>query len=802
MPASQPATTPTAMSLARFPLELLTAILDLVARDDEADDDDGDDDDDDGYARGADAADFYAAGSPAEDGLWRADVRLRAGRGLRPSRIDAAAASTLLECALVCKASPPFFAAAMSVLWYRRVVVSGSTDWDRLRPLVLRPQRLYCDYRKLIHEFVIRTSSARSLTSDTRPMGGIPSTSRSPFRRLSGDLPGPPAKLPSLTQPSGDTRMQGLPRLLHACAALTVLRVDAPALNDDDLWIIAPACRHLHTLSLLSAPIPHARISDEGIVAVATHCPHLRSIAVRAHGRAAAAAFSDRGIDALAAAYPGRLRTFALEWVDAAAAGPEATGGGLAVASPRRLSPAALRNTDFNGRPPNLPSSTATASSPPHPTAAGDDPEADARFTRSLVALIAANPDMRALALHWPVGVEPALLAASRHLSHLIALRVGGLPSRHPLPLTADASPAAAIGAVLAANLGLRSLRLSDLGLGPDGLRQVVDYCVRRAAHNRKRAATAAAAAAAAAATRMHGAELAEPAAVTQVDIEAGPAVEPLAALTTLDLDGVGFLSATLAELAAPRFGNLTRLRVSPSRLSASVPFAAADAAAAVALRNMPRLRALALPVGGAAPLQALADACPRLVRLDAAAGPPAASAAAAAAGALLLGDDADDAIAALASGCPRLAALRIGPAAVGVGDSTLRVLAAGLGGCLTRLALPARGCGVSLAGVRELASACGPRLRVLENVPVRADGGGTDVHSVVDSAAEPPRMGDVASVLAPLLPRLRRLSLLPVGGGGAFAAADTAALEKVRAAFAAQRCRVEMLLPPPPPPM
>lgn len=59
--------------------------------------------------------------------------------------------------------------------------------------------------------------------------------------------------LSTRTTPMVDSRPTHLRRFLGRALNLSSLVLHAPAVNDDDLWVIAAACRSLHTLALVSA---------------------------------------------------------------------------------------------------------------------------------------------------------------------------------------------------------------------------------------------------------------------------------------------------------------------------------------------------------------------------------------------------------------------------------------------------------------------------------------------------------------------------------------------------------------------
>ncbi|KND03186.1 uncharacterized protein SPPG_09005 [Spizellomyces punctatus DAOM BR117] len=266
-----------------------------------------------------------------------------------------------------CLVSRSWFSSAHTYLWGN---LEWYTDeWEDFRNVLSRPRHLAADYRHSIQKLVITTSS-------------------------------PPE--------AGEPRLMGLRKLLHNCPRLTVLNLDCPALNDDDMWTLSTSCRQLRALSLVSGSHPSGCVTDEGIQAIASNCRNLCHLRLRA---TCAGAFTERAFRAIAERYTDQLQSFALEWVGTHSTGLSVYGGG---------------------------------------------PDAERRFVEALQAVILQNAKLHALSLDWPIGIDKSLDAAAQTLRYLRSLRIG------------NAHNTLAIKLLIAANPSLESLSLYEVNLAPE----------------------------------------------------------------------------------------------------------------------------------------------------------------------------------------------------------------------------------------------------------------------------------------------------------------------------------------------
>ncbi|RKO92728.1 hypothetical protein BDK51DRAFT_29397 [Blyttiomyces helicus] len=279
-----------------------------------------------------------------------------------PSLVD------LLSTALVSK---PWFAACVGFLWRKISCSSPECMWERYRKLFARPPRLFYDYRQAVQHLHVEAAVA----------------------------------WPAIV--AGSPKLQ-LHKVLTKCPRLSVLKLDCPVVSDDDLWVISTSCRQLRALAVVSSPTEaHGRITDEGILAVAKNCAQMRHIRIRIVDRSL---LTERAFQAVARAWAGRLRTFALEWVQARMGGMGVVGGG----------------------------------------GEEDAAESERRIADALREIIELNPGLHTVSFDWPCALAPTLAAAAASLRALQFLRVAHAPD--PVP----------VAAIIAANPALRSLSVLE----------------------------------------------------------------------------------------------------------------------------------------------------------------------------------------------------------------------------------------------------------------------------------------------------------------------------------------------------
>lgn len=158
----------------------------------------------------------------------------------------------LFACAQVCRS---WFHAVLPFLW--REIKCYADDWETLRALVSTEKHTPRPPSPL-HKPLLK-----SFDLDYRPYISI-------LRLLTS----------SAQWAQGEVKPTGLRRTIQKCNNLRILQLDCPALNDDDLWVVAKNCPLLNHLSFVSAPMDHARITDEGLNAIC-NCKYLTNIFIR-----------------------------------------------------------------------------------------------------------------------------------------------------------------------------------------------------------------------------------------------------------------------------------------------------------------------------------------------------------------------------------------------------------------------------------------------------------------------------------------------------------------------------------------
>ncbi|TPX55632.1 hypothetical protein PhCBS80983_g05157 [Powellomyces hirtus] len=272
----------------------------------------------------------------------------------------------LYSCCLVNHA---WFNSAHAFVWKR---VNGySHEWQKYCKLLSKPKGLTVDYRTCIQEV--------TLVATTSDWEG--------------------------SQDSEDMRRHSLVKILKFSPRLTILNLDFPAINDDDLWIISSSCRQLIALSIVAGVQTAGSVSDEGLSAVVRNCrniKHLRLKSLRDASRDLG--FTARGFRAVADGYRGQLKTFALGCA------------GMGIARLVHI-----------------------------------DNEDDRRVKEALADILINNPDLDTLSLDWPIAVDDILQVAAENLKSLRTFRVG------------NAINTAAVSAILRNNLSLQAVSLNEL---------------------------------------------------------------------------------------------------------------------------------------------------------------------------------------------------------------------------------------------------------------------------------------------------------------------------------------------------
>ncbi|KAJ3084149.1 hypothetical protein HDU99_003034 [Rhizoclosmatium hyalinum] len=534
----------------------------------------------------------------------------------------------LLECAVV---SRQFGSSAVEQLW--RTIVLPVSEWDSLRSLFARPQRLTRDYRLLIRSLVLGNSAASA------------NGSASPNNSASS--------LPQNSNAAG----AGLARFVAGIGlGLKVLVVDAPIFSDDDLEPQSPSLMGMPSNMSKTGALGQGRITDDGIISLVTHCKNIRHLRLRALGPSAPL-FTDRGFDAISRSCT-RLKTFALEWCGS-----------------------------HGGR-----SSNGTTKTEGESAAA------------AISRVIVTNKELSVLSVDWCLSgseFDTVIEAAYSHLSKLELLRVGGF---HSL---------SAISPLVKSNPNLKSLILLDMMTATISQSDIESFFYG------------------------HGGALFPPSTTSTSSSSTVVANSPkdfTISLETLELDGTGHILSMLPLVS--RFSNLTRLKVTPSRLSASMPFERTDSLVSDAIKVLTNLTFLEIPIVGNGPIFAVAESCPLLEEIDIVDGTHVT----------------DQAVIMLVKGCQRLQHIHLGSANL-LTDASMLVVARSVATKLVSLTLPFRNLNLTYRVLDELQGFC-PNLETLLNLPVLGNVGNGGVTK------------EVVMSTVPLMRRLKKLGLCFVGVG------------------------------------
>ncbi|KAI8814992.1 hypothetical protein BJ742DRAFT_781854 [Cladochytrium replicatum] len=458
---------------------------------------------------------------------------------------------------------------------------------------------------------------------------------------------------------SGTLRLLGLRKILPHCTRLTVLELDCPALNDDDLWVVSKSCSNLKSISLVSAPFESGMITDEGLIAIATYCTFLQHIKLKAQHDSG---FTDRGISKLTEVYGGRLLTFAIEWI-----GLYSSTRGMLVSGLTSENTSPVTGLAVSGE------------SVPLTPGLSDRATMEKRFGDALIELIAANPQLELFSLDWPVSLEPILKAAAEHLHCLRRLRIG------------NAYVPDTIAAVIESNPKLESLSLFELNTTSDPS-VVLEPLLRRQGVSAPTLTT----------------DIVDTNAFSSasLSVSTAPSVLPptedlppnTVVLTELELDGVGFMRTLLPIVS--RFTSLTHLKLTAFRRVASLHNSGTDESLSHLIRACPNLVLLHVPIVGDLPIQQLASSCPNLRDLD-----------------IVDGHDLTDyAFLLLARRCTGLSTLYLG-SATHLTDNAIVILARSSATNMKKITLPYMNRNITTRSIEALAEHC-PRLEGLANVP------------------------------------------------------------------------------------
>ncbi|KAJ3328385.1 hypothetical protein HDU76_010053 [Blyttiomyces sp. JEL0837] len=313
--------------------------------------------------------------------------------------------------------------------------------------------------------------------------------------------------------------------------------------------------------------------------------------------------------------------------------------------------------------------------------------ELEKRFANALSNVISSNPNLETLSLHWPweVMMPKVFESAYENLKSLKRLHVGGFDDMRR------------VSRLVSVNPNITSLRLLDIQpharvaelLGPEG------YINSNATNDSFLSFTT--------------------------------------TLESLELDGIGNLTTALPLLS--QFTNLVKLRVSTTRMMATMPFVLTDDVAAVLFRSLRSLRWLEIPIVGSEPVIELARCCHDLEYLDVVDG------------AQISGQ----AIVLLSKGCPRLSHLHLGHATQ-IMDTTIQILSRTHSHTLKSLTLPFGNTNLTIKSLEALATGSG-------SINSDNDNGTVALESLMNLPGAQLRFED----LERWVPRMKRLKVLGV---------------------------------------
>ncbi|KAI8616590.1 hypothetical protein BC830DRAFT_1117298 [Chytriomyces sp. MP71] len=480
----------------------------------------------------------------------------------------------------------------------------------------------------------------------------------------------------SSTASNASSATGGIARFVAGIGAgLRVLCIEAPVISDDDLWAISSRCTSIHTLSLTSFS---GEPSSPSLMGMGI----LSSSSLSRSGSLGQGRISDEGVISIVS-HCQDLRHLRLR-----ASGPTAP-----LISDRAFDAVAQHCGSLKSFALEWCGSLGSR------TSNGSSMEDATRIANSICRVLEANPNLTVLSIDWNLygsELDAVLQSACKYLVHLETFRVGGFSSL------------AQLAPLIQHNWKLKNLILIDMMSANITDTEIPDFFFDL-----------------------------EPSASSLVTTALPPAeYAPLSMrLKTLEVDGIGHILSTLPIVS--RFTNLTRLKVSSSRFSASMAFERTDSLVGDAITHLPLLTYLEIPIVGNAPLFAIANSCPRLQEIDIVDG----------------SQITDQALILLVKSCRELRHVHLGSAAC-LTDTSILVLARTISQSLLSLTLPFRAILLTFKVLDELQSQC-PNIETLLNLPVLGGNLATSISK------------ETLLATVPLMKRLRKLGLCFVGTGG-----------------------------------
>ncbi|KAJ3225436.1 hypothetical protein HK099_006807 [Clydaea vesicula] len=526
----------------------------------------------------------------------------------------------LFNCCLVSKA---WHTIAVSQIW--KSVVIYSENWDLIKPIVTKAND---NYKKLIQRFILKSSNENPLL---------------------------------------DTKPHQLRRVLEKSTNLTVISLNTPSINDDDIWVISMNCKHLSIVNFFSVDVDYARITDEGLQAL-SNCRMLKMLFIRSSwirrkqtGSQSEKmrdpfqstsnqnfAFTDWGFKKLLDSFCGRLLGFGLEW----------TGGSC---SPSDGEDSAVFYSNYG-----------------------------TKLADVLKDLFRLNLNLQEFYLDWPLPIESVLEHSSNFSKNLKKIKIG------------NAQKVDALIKIVNNNHNLQYFSLYELNATVDPTVLLEPFIIDTPKHNLPTmdvnsfnenyfsSQQSVFSSPASLASSFSSSFYSTPTSL-MIPVERKEIVE-------LELDGVGFISNLLTSIT--KFSYLKRLIISPSRRAATLHHFMTDDLVGEVAKHCQQLIYLQAPIVGDAPLVKVAENLKNLEYID-----------------LVSGREISDAaLILLSKKCVKLKDVFLG-SAVYISDNAISVLARSLNLTLNRFALPFGNQRITSRSLNSLTENC-LNLEKLTNLP------------------------------------------------------------------------------------
>ena len=433
-------------------------------------------------------------------------------------------------------------------------------------------------------------------------------------------------------------KLPGFLKFIAACSNLVKLELKLPLINDDDLWVLTTHCPNLQGLSIVSSlQHPPGKITDQGLAAICAKWEHLKQLAIRVSWQGA----GGRWMDGISERYV-HISMFRQTYCTLTFQCLRTIFRGLQTIADTY----AGKLESFGFGMIDLPAEMVN-----------NDPswrQNIQNLEHAIVDVISKNPKLKSIRVEWPLDLDNLLQAIMNHCKQLESLDFGSTHKSKYLP-------------VLVSNCKkLKSLKLSDMQLTEQDAKTIYQS--------------------------LTGTD-------HLFDVVDGKSVFYSKYLKELELDGLGYLPNLLPTPGS--FPFLRKLKILPSRSTASVHSTSSDLFLVQIFKTMPFLESVTVPILCDDPLKVLALNCPNLQELDVVDGK----------------EITDEGVTLLAKGCPRLSRLALGSSPQ-ITDHGISILAKSLGHRISRLSLPFGNTHFGSQMLQNLQTFC-PRLEALVNIPL-----------------------------------------------------------------------------------